>query len=139
MFYAQDISEHINYLQINPLIEQIIYSVKVSEIKKGDVLHVTTEFEATNQNAFNVMIGTKIILTGNENDTSGTLIDQANGFNITPNMHHGVISKSRNWKAKSTYENKYVNVVLWALSDNALPQNQLIIEKGYGHLDVIIY
>ena len=138
MFYAQDIIEHIEYLQINPVVEQVLYSVKIPEIKQGDVLKVSTEFEATNDNAFNVMIGAKIILADSNKKTKGELIDQANGFNVTQNMHHGVVSKSRTWKAESTYNDKYVNVVIWSLSVNAFPNDRLKIEKGYGHLDVFI-
>lgn len=138
MFYGQDINEHIECLQINPVVEQVLYSVKVPEIKQGDVLQVTSEFEITNDFTYNVMIGAKIILADSSKNTNGALIDQANGFNVTPNMHHGVVSKSRTWKAESTYNDKYVNVVIWSLSVNAFSNDKLKIEKGYGHLDVLI-
>lgn len=138
MFYAQDLNEHIDFLQINPIIEQVIYSVKIPKINKNDVLQITTEFEATNNYDFNVMIGAKIILADSDKDTNGIVIDQSNGFNITKKMHHGVFCKARNWLATSNYKNKYLSVVIWGISVNAQNFDNLKIEKHYGHLDVFI-
>jgi hypothetical protein len=139
MLYAQDLHEHVTKLDIYNRNPAVVYSVPIKRIEKNQVLQVTTELEATNNYQYNVMIGCNVILANDVSSTKGTLIDQSNGFNITPNMHHGVVSKSRSWKSQSTYNNKYVNVVCWSISDNALIGHALKIENGYGHLDVFIF
>lgn len=138
MFYVQDLSEHVAQLDIYNKTPAVIYSVPVAHIEKNDVVQLTTELEATNNHQYNVMIGCNVIIADTSSSIKGTLIDQSNAFNITPNMHHGVVSKARNWEASSTYDNKYVNVVCWSMSENSVNGDKLIIEKGYGHLDVLI-
>ena len=139
MFYAQDMNEHVANLDIYNKTPQVIYSVQISQLKKNDVVQVTAELEATNNHGYNAMIGCEIILSNNESDTDGELIDQANAFNISQNMHHGVVSKTRNWISKSDYYNKHINVVCWSTCVNSFLGDMLKIEKGYGHLDVVIY
>jgi hypothetical protein len=138
MFYAQDLNEHVTQLDIYNKTPAVIYSVPVAHIDKNDVIQITTELEATNNYQYNVMIGCNVILTDNSSSIKGTLIDQKNSFNITPNMHHGTVSKARNWKSLSSYDNKYVNVVCWSMSKNSLNSQSLKIEQGYGHLDLLV-
>lgn len=139
MFYAQDVTEHVNVLNIYNSTPQVIYSVPIERIEKENVLQITSELEATNPYSYNVMIGCKIILGKTEQATEGVLIDSANAFNITPNMHHGVVTKIRNWKAQSTYINPCINLVCWSASVNSHPNDTLKIEKNYGHLDLYIH
>jgi hypothetical protein len=138
MFYVQDIHENVLNLDIYNKTPAVVYSVPVAHIDKNNVIQITTELEATNNYQYNAMIGCNIILADDSSSIKGTLIDQSNGFNITPDMHHGVISKSRHWEASSTYDNKYVNVVCWSMSENSLNGHSLKIEQGYGHLDLLI-
>lgn len=138
MFYGQDLSENVTQLDIYNVTKQVIYSVPVDAINIDDVLQITSEFEATNPYTYNVMIGSWIVLADSPTATTGTLLDPANAYNITPGNHHGVITKARNWKASSSYTGKYVNVVGWAASVNATPGQMLTIEQSYGHLDVLI-
>lgn len=138
MFYAQDLSENVTQLDIYNVTKAVIYSVPVSQINPNDVLQITCEFEATNPYSYNVMIGSWIVLADSATATTGTLLDPANAYNITPGNHHGVITKARNWMSQSSYANKYVNVVGWAASVNSSPGQNLAIEQSYGHLDVLI-
>lgn len=137
MFYVQDLSENITQLDIYNVTKQVIYSVPINQINMNDVVQITGSFEATNPYSYNVMIGSWIILGDSSKSTSGVLIDCANSFNITPNMHHGIVAKARNWQASSTYYNKYVNLVGWAASVDSLNGHSLKIEQQYGHLDVL--
>jgi len=138
MFYAQDIHENVLNLDIYNKIPAVVYSVLVPTIKKNDVINITSELEVTNEHIYNAMISCNIILANKHIDVYGTLIDQSNAFNITPDMHHGVITKARNWQAESDYKLKYVNVVCWSASVNAVAGDMLKLESGYGHLDVLI-
>jgi hypothetical protein len=139
MIYLQDTTENVTQLDIYTQAKAVIYSVYVPQINADDVVQITSTFEATNPYTYNAMIGSWIILADSATNTLGTLIDPANSFNITPNAHHGVVVKARQWKAPSSYTGKYINVVAWSGSVNALSGHKLTIEQGYGHLDVVIY
>lgn len=138
MFYAQDLHEHVTALDVFNVKQEVVYSVPIANIKAGDVLRITSEMEATNNNQFNVMIGSSIVLADSPYVVKGTLIDAANAYNITPGMHHGIVTKARNWQAQSSYSNKYLNLVAWAASVNSILGQVLIIEQRYGHLDAYI-
>lgn len=138
MQYFQTLIEKIVSLNIYSTKKSVIYSIFVPFLQGGDVLTITSAFEATNPYNYNVMIGSCIILADAENSTEGDIVDIPNAFNISPDMHHGVVNKARIWKAQSGYENKYVNVVSWAAAENAKASHQLKIEQNYGHLDILI-
>jgi hypothetical protein len=138
MFYIQDITENINDLNISTINKEVIFSVPIEKIDIDDVIQITSEFEVTNQYKYNVMIGSWIVLGNTPLAIAGILLCPSTAFNVTPDMHHGIVSKSRNYKFNSSYSGKYVNMVSWAASDNSSPKDILLIEKGHGHLDVVI-
>lgn len=138
MFYAQDLHEHVTKLDVFNVKQEVVYSVPIASITAGDVLRISAEMEATNNNQFNVMIGSSIVLADSPYAVQGTLIDAANSYNITPDMHHGVVVKCRNWKSKFDYQFKFVNLVAWGAADYAVASTTLKIEQNYGHIDVLI-
>lgn len=137
-FYAQDLIEKTTTLNLYKAEKRVIYSVLIPALNSGDIVHITSTFEVTNPYTYNAMIGSQIILANAPNEVTGTMIDPANSFNVTPDGHHGVVNKARTWKSPSSYINKYINVVAWSASVNALPGHLLIVEQQYGHLDVFI-
>lgn len=138
MQYFQTLIEQVSYLNICTVKKAIIYSVLIPFFQAGDIMIITTEFEATNHYQYNVMIGSAIILGDEEGSVEGDIIDPANAFNISPSMHHGVVTKARSYQTQKDVQNKYVNVVAWAASKNAKASHQLKIEQNYGHLDILI-
>lgn len=138
MYYGQDLSEDVISLNIYTQTPQVIYSITVPTITENDILQITGQFEATNPYSYNAMISSTILLADTSTTTTGVLIDAATSFNITPNMHHGVVIKSRSWQAPQNYTNKCINFVAHSGADTASPGDLLIIEQMYGHLDVVI-
>lgn len=137
--YFQSLSEKNGSLPIYTTGKKVIYSVCIPEIKKDNVVSITTAFEATNNYSYNVMIGSCIQLCNSSDSVEGINIDVPNAFNISPAMHHGVINRARQFKATQDYYNQCVNVVAWASSLGAKLNDKLVIEKDYGHLDVFVH
>lgn len=134
--------ELIQYIALDtwsPYTKRVLYSLPIEEIKKDDILSVTTEFEVTNNAGMNLMIASSVNLCDSPTQIECPQISEANGFNISPQMHHGVVTHSRQLKIDNGAPYKYVNVVIWAASDAAKPSSVLNIEKGYGHLDVLVH
>lgn len=140
--HYEDLTEKVSSVPLDtgvPYRKYVLYSVYVPEIKKDEILYITSEFEATNDNDVNLMIASEIKLCSASWDTVGIILDPNNGFNISPLMHHGVTSRARIYKATQDYYNKYVNVIIWTASSAAKDYHRLKIEPTYGHLDVTIF
>jgi hypothetical protein len=66
-------------------------------------------------------------------------ITEANGFNVTRKMHHGVVHKSGTFVCASNLGDMYVNLCCLSASTAANPNDSMIIEQDYGRLSVIVY
>lgn len=118
----------------------ILYSLKVKNIHKNDIISLSSEFEITQNNPYMVMIGSYIIITDMPYSAIGDYIVSPNGFNLDNKIHHAVPTHNRNYKSTRDYLGTYyINLVIYSASTDALKNDTLLIEKNYGHLDAIIY
>jgi len=139
--FYEDKIEKLSYIPLDtglPFKKYVLFTIYLKELKKDDVLLITSEFEVTNNTNINLMIASTIELCDSENSTNGIIVDPNNGFNINPQQHHGVTVKSRLFKINKDMTDKYMNVIIWTASSAATSQDYLKIEPNYGHLDVLI-
>jgi hypothetical protein len=132
-------SELINSLPVTtgtPYIMKVIYSQQLNNIKINEVIQTMCEYEVTNDLGFNVMIGTVILLADSPTATTGIEITEANAFNVTPGMHHGVIVKVGSYDVTANYPSKYINVVGYAAGNAASSGDTIKVEQDYGRLSV---
>ena len=126
----------------------VLYSQKLRDLKEREVLLVLSEWEATNDEAakhndplYNVQMASYITLGDSPTDTTRSEsreITEANGYNITPGMHHGVGTKVGTFVVPAALTGtKYVNVVVYAASSRASPGDTLTIMQEYGRLSVL--
>lgn len=120
-----------------PYERHVIYSVPLPQLATGEALLALAEAELTNDLGYNVMVSSQLILATSETATVGSEISEANGFNITPDMHHGVVVKHGVFVAPGNYANRYVNLVAWAASTAAQPGAALAVEQDYGRLELL--
>jgi len=142
IFYSQDIIEKVEYIPLDtwvPYREYVLYSTKVENLQENDLLSITTEFEVTNNTGINLMIASSVKLCDSATSVKGNILISANGFNVSPSMHHGVMTHARQIKLNKDYGDKYVNVIIVAASTDAKPIHRLKIEKEYGHLDIMVF
>lgn len=138
-------SELVGSLPMNPSQFQVAYSLPCPDIRDGDVVVALAEFEVTNpygrdpwDSTWNAMVTGWVILGDSPSSTTGIEVTENNGFNIDPNMHHGVLTKVGSVRPKGTdLGDKYVNVVLRAASSRAEPGDALILDQDYGRLTVL--
>ena len=123
----------------NQIKKNVIFSIEITEnLSIGDVLLVTSEYQATNDLGFNTSIVSQLILTNSQHATTGLEITEANGYNITPNMHHGYLVKNGTIEMTSRSINKkYVNLISFSKSNAAKPGDSLTIDNDYGRLSII--
>lgn len=141
MYFIETVTERIIELPITPVSKEFrcIYSVYIPVAHKKDILSLTTSMEFTNDEPYNVQIITGIIIADSPSSTKGKLIAALNGYNLTPAMHHGIVNRARQYRLDQDMSNKYINVIASAASDAVKGHPNIIVEKGYGHLDVVIH
>lgn len=105
------------------------------EVEAGDVLYAWAEIETTHEQAYNAAIFTQLWLNDNATDTSGLEITETNGYNISPDMHHGVSHKSGMIVCPAAGQ-KYVTLVAAAFHSSSGGQT-MILEQDYGKLTVL--
>ncbi len=100
----------------------------------GSTVVALSEFEVTNVTDIGIMIGSAIELTADLNTMGlGTFITRPNGFNVSPAMHHAVVTDVGSIRLTDDF-NGYVVVWAWAAAE-ALPENTLLkVEYNYGSL-----
>lgn len=116
---------------------QVLMSVKVQNIKSGDLLVVTSEYEVTNNTGVNLQTSFYVVIGDKPDSIEGVRIDAAKGYNIDQMMHHGTHTIAKIYKCTSDISEGYINVVVYSVSSAYRPGMSLIMEKGYSHLDVL--
>ena len=134
-------SEQITSLPVSPkgvpYQKIVLFSERLTDIKKGEVILVLSQFETTNNLGFNVMLASRVVLADSPTSAIGIEITEASGFNITPNMHHGKTVEVGTMVSPRDYATKYVNVYAYAASTAASPGDTIKVEKDYGRLSVL--
>jgi hypothetical protein len=115
-----------------------IYAIEV-DLKAGDTLQAFAEFQVTNNTGVNVMIASQIQLTKDLGfRTPGwKAVTQHNGFNVTPAMHYGVMTKIGAIRLTEDFKG-YLVLFAWAAT-NANPNTSLRVDRNYGQLQYIIH
>ncbi len=115
-----------------------VYSIKVEKLNQGDVLEFFTSGEVTNETPKPMGMWWEVVLAEHPLDVDGIILNKAKGYNISPNMHHGVFNESGAFKADQDYSNVYINVVLHAASGEKLLKNEfIVVEPDYGSLTLV--
>jgi hypothetical protein len=141
--YYQTETELVQFVKIEqrqPYVNTAIYRLKLADLKKDDILSISTEFETTQDNGYVVQIGSYVVLSDYENCQTGLFIIKHNGFNINHEIHHGVPVHFRQYLIKEDMPGiHYLCTMLYPASKLAKSNDYLKIEQDSGHLDVMIY
>lgn len=105
----------------------------------GEILYVSGDEEFTNPYTYNVALSAHLLLTTSCAATDGGEISEDAGFNITPDMHHGAISRSGSLVVAVGNSRQYVAFIADAASTAAPTCNcaRLAVEPDYGRLSVL--
>ncbi|MCG8433736.1 MAG: hypothetical protein MJA83_06875 [Gammaproteobacteria bacterium] len=121
-------------------LRKAIFSQRLDDLQEGELLVIMCELQVTEMNTYNVGLTTQTILGDTSVDISGSEMTEANGENITNNMHHHKRVIVGTYVVKhGDVGTKYVNVIGWAYSTAAPPgmTDWLRIDQDYGRLSVL--
>lgn len=120
----------------HPYDRKVVYSIKLEDIKKGDILLCGVTSECTSEHHYNIQISGYIILGETQESIEGEIIVPPFGGNVTRNEHHRPFTCTGTHEVKNK-KNKYVNFVMYAASTAANPNDFIVVENNYGRLYVI--
>lgn len=122
----------------SPYTYNIAYRVKLSDVKKGDLIVAGSTAEATSEHQYNVMVCSYIVLTRSKYDVEGQIVSPAYGGNVTRNEHHRPIHSSGSAIVDSN-DYKYVSMIIYVASTAANLDDKIKLENGYGSLYILHY
>lgn len=125
---------------------RVIYSVKLTDIKAGDLIHVVAQGEVTNdvgrdrgvKAMYNVMVADYLALGTSDTDVSGLKIRAAMGMNTNPERHHEVVNSNCYYVFEQDFSEVYVNNIYYCASTAAVKGDTLDIEK-YGMMQIALW
>lgn len=136
-----DASELVPYLPVtksSPYKRVVVFSVPVGPLAVGDIIVALCEWEVTNDLGYNVMVASQMVLAPTRDAVAGAEVTEANGYNVTPAMHHGIVSKVGMLAVTRAMASAHVNVVAYAASSRApVTGTRLTVMRDYGRLSVL--
>jgi hypothetical protein len=146
---------------INTNYPQIVYQLKLTDIKAGDIIIALSEAEFTSENDFIVWTRSGIILSDDPDAIDGVHITEWNGHNVNKLLiHHITHIKHGTYVVDKDYPVAYISFI--ACADGCIPKpylvwwkallnkigftfkpelpniQPLVVEQNYGHLSVLV-
>jgi hypothetical protein len=117
---------------------RVVYSAGLDRLRPGDVVTVTAQAEVTNPQDYNVFVGSTIVLASSPQAVSGDDFTRGGGGNVTPSMHHAIITSDASLTISAPIRRAWVNLVLTAASSLPRPDDQLTVEPGAGQVTAVV-
>lgn len=112
-----------------------LFSISLPKLRAGSVLWFGTKAQATNDLGFNVMLAGFHWLTHDGSYASRSLeLSEANGYNITPGMHHGTIVDFGCVELSSAPSGRVLSYIVYSASTAASSGDTLRVDQDYGRL-----
>lgn len=117
--------------------KRAVYSLSLGCLNKGDIILACGEAEFTTRDTvYNIGVWSRLLLSKEYKGITGDEVTEANGKNITPDVHHDVHTKSGTIEVPEDGE-YWLNFVSHCRSTSS--NKDIVIEKDYGHLSVIVF
>lgn len=135
------ISSLLVVFRTQPIVQQTLYSIKLTNIKAGNLVHFFWDSEITNPFQWNAMICGQLNLANSRSPTDViTVLKRANGDNITAAQHHSTqVRGAVPYIFTKDYDLVYANIVVYASSSGSNGGQSLVVEQGYGFLKASIF
>lgn len=121
--------------------------LRVGEVKRGDLIDASGNFQVSSQHAYNVMIGSTVRLhegPGTTRSTSfsdwpGQEVSEAQAQNIDNQIHHMPILRHDRVIADRDYADAYMTLIAYCAASQMQTGDTVIVDQDYARLTVIIH
>lgn len=118
---------------------RVVYSLKLTNIKIGDVISFVAQGEVSNKLTYNVMVASYIILGKSTKAVKGIEVVEAASTNLNPERHHHKYSDVGFYKFKENFNEVYLNAIWYSASTAAQVGHSIIVEKDYGNIQAMLF
>lgn len=122
-----------------------LYSLKVPDLRKGDVVQAHAQFEVTNDLGVPVSVAhamlvhtKKTVVKDAPTQSKDQRLCEYAGQWLTPEMHHGFRTLMGSFQAEAAGD-AWVSVVIYSVGAEKLAGRTLTVEKNYGGLRAIVF
>lgn len=116
-----------------------VFTIRLLGLQANDVIVYKAITELTNDFPEPMMVAWYVVLARSPNDILGTLVTDHKGYNISPQMHHGVVGESGVYRVTDNFPLVFLNFVVYSASGVPELQNEHVkVEVGYGQLEISI-
>ena len=121
-----------------------LFSLKLPDLRRGDVVQAHSQFEVTNDLGVNVMLAHAMLLHDKEtvvvhaDKPAGRPLCEYAGENVTQGMHHGFRTLVGS-TAVADDGDAWVSVVVYAASTGVPIGRKVTVQKNYGSLRAIVF
>jgi hypothetical protein len=122
---------------------RVVKSVEVRKLRAGDIVQYFVEAQVTNEEEFEHMVVSYVVLSDSPLGVEGEIVSDAIGTNVLNRntQHHLPITRSGVFYVEENVESVFVNFVLYAAHGygrHGVGHSGLTIDQGYGEFDLII-
>lgn len=131
----------------NPFVENYQYLPMFSlevELQPGDIIHMTAECEVTNDNDYEVQMGSGVAISEEELNMrevvlNGTYIAGLTGMNLDNKIiHHLLMTRAGSLTIPEGISGKrWIHFIGYAVSDGRKPDDFLLLERGHLSITLI--
>ncbi len=119
---------------IEPMEKQVVYTVRFTKLKAGDIVEFNAAYQVTNNTLNNIMLAHDIFFGASpEVNETYREIPVSTGYNCLPDIHHCPQHLSWAFEVLEDTEEVYLNLILYSAAMEA-PSGIYIIVDQYGGL-----
>lgn len=126
------------YTTWTPAVEKVVYSLPVEDIKAGEVLSASGDFELMRTDPFRTLyVG--LVLGSNPTDANGTVVTPTQGISQDGEMIHWSVPIDGVFRSSGDLGNRYLKLVVRAPAVEAKEGDSVEVVRNSGGLSVTRY
>jgi len=115
---------------------RVIYSVYIPRGRKHRKISYSAYGELTNDVGKQMEVDWYFVLSDSPTNVLGTEITRRKGYNISPEMHHGIVGESGVYVFPKEFHG-YLNFVVYSASGELNYFNEMVKVETYGQMSVV--
>ena len=113
---------------------------QLNNVKAGDIIQVFARAEITNDLGYNVELQCSLKWTTSAGNTTGTNVTPESGYNLTPDMHHGIVQMGAVFDVPADSSSMNMSFICYAGGGSSTgPTDKVRVEPNYGYMHILHY
>jgi hypothetical protein len=111
---------------------------QLNNVDDNEILYVTARAQITNNLGYNVELQCSLKWTTSVGNTTGTAVTPESGFNVSPDMNHGIIEISAAYDVPADSSSMSMSLVCYAGGGSESEMGDtVLVQPNYGYLHIL--